>query len=195
MTWMDLEIIIRSEVRQTKTNIIWYSLHTESKRMILMGVFTKQKQTQTSRTNLWIVCLTWQCPHESGPGSSLHLNAWTLCWHICCPTHALGLDQLRICISPLTEVICFNHPESWTLALVKFKAENGEQLISPAIYLPGICGRHPHPTTDCDKGCVSQDSATALSADLPRSSINTLEAEASLWPRAWWTHHLLGRCI
>ena len=30
-TWMDLEIIILSEVSHTKTNIIWYFLHVESK--------------------------------------------------------------------------------------------------------------------------------------------------------------------
>ena len=31
-TWMDLEIIILSEVSQTKTNIIWYCLYVESKK-------------------------------------------------------------------------------------------------------------------------------------------------------------------
>ena len=31
-TWMDLEIIILSEVSQTKTNIIWYHLYAESKK-------------------------------------------------------------------------------------------------------------------------------------------------------------------
>ena len=31
-TWMDLEIIIWSEVSQTKTNIIWYCLYVESKK-------------------------------------------------------------------------------------------------------------------------------------------------------------------
>ena len=30
-TWMDLEIIIWSEVSQRKTNIIWYHLYVESK--------------------------------------------------------------------------------------------------------------------------------------------------------------------
>ena len=29
-TWMDLEIIILSEVRQRKTNVIWYHIHMES---------------------------------------------------------------------------------------------------------------------------------------------------------------------
>ena len=28
-TWMDLEIILLSEVSQTKTNIIWFPLHME----------------------------------------------------------------------------------------------------------------------------------------------------------------------
>ena len=31
-TWMDLEIIILSEVSQRKTNIIWYHLYAESKK-------------------------------------------------------------------------------------------------------------------------------------------------------------------
>ena len=44
-TWMDLEIIILNEVRQRKTNIIWYHLLVESKKMIQMSLFTKQKQT------------------------------------------------------------------------------------------------------------------------------------------------------
>ena len=44
-TWMDLEIIILNEVRQRKTNIIWSHLHVESKKMIQMSLFTKQKQT------------------------------------------------------------------------------------------------------------------------------------------------------
>ena len=41
-TWMDLEIIILSEVSQTKTNII-YHLYVESKKMIQMNLFTKQE--------------------------------------------------------------------------------------------------------------------------------------------------------
>ena len=32
-TWLDLEIIILSEVRQRKINIIWYHLHAESKKL------------------------------------------------------------------------------------------------------------------------------------------------------------------
>ena len=42
-TWMDLEIIIQSEVIQTKTNIIWYHLYVESKKKIQMYLLTKQK--------------------------------------------------------------------------------------------------------------------------------------------------------
>ena len=40
-TWMDLEIIILSKVSQT--NILWYHLHVESKKMRQMNLFTKQK--------------------------------------------------------------------------------------------------------------------------------------------------------
>ena len=42
-TWMELGIIIISEVRQIKTNIIWYHLYVESKETIQMNLFTKQK--------------------------------------------------------------------------------------------------------------------------------------------------------
>ena len=41
-TWMDLEIITLSEVSQTKTNIM-YHLYVESKKVIQMNLFTKQK--------------------------------------------------------------------------------------------------------------------------------------------------------
>ena len=43
-TWMDLEGIMLSEISQAKTNI-WYQLYVESKKMIQVNLFTKQKQT------------------------------------------------------------------------------------------------------------------------------------------------------
>ena len=47
--WMDLEIIILSEVSQIKTNII-YHLCVESKKMIIpMNLLTKQKKTHIHR--------------------------------------------------------------------------------------------------------------------------------------------------
>ena len=42
-TQMDLEIVILSEVSQNKTNIIWYYLFVESKKLIPMYLFSKQK--------------------------------------------------------------------------------------------------------------------------------------------------------
>ena len=42
-TRMDLEIIIVSEVSQRKTNIIRYCLYVESKKMVQMNLFIKQK--------------------------------------------------------------------------------------------------------------------------------------------------------
>ena len=47
-TWMDLEIIIVSEINQRKTNIP-YHLYIASKKMIQLNLFTKQKQTQSLR--------------------------------------------------------------------------------------------------------------------------------------------------
>ena len=48
-TRMDLEIIILREVSQTKTNIIWYHLYVESKKIIQINLFTKQKHTHRYR--------------------------------------------------------------------------------------------------------------------------------------------------
>ena len=43
VTWMDLEIVIQSEVSQRKTNIIYYHLYVESRKMVQMNLFAKQK--------------------------------------------------------------------------------------------------------------------------------------------------------
>ena len=48
--WMGLEIIKISEVRQRRTNIIPYCLHTESKKMIQINLSTKQIHTHTEQT-------------------------------------------------------------------------------------------------------------------------------------------------
>ena len=48
-TWIDLEIIILSELSQRKANSIWYHLYMESKKKIQMNLFTKQKQTHRHR--------------------------------------------------------------------------------------------------------------------------------------------------
>ena len=45
-TWIDLEITILSEVRQTKTNIILYCLYVQSKKMVQINLVTKQKSSQ-----------------------------------------------------------------------------------------------------------------------------------------------------
>ena len=44
-TWMDIEIIILSEVSQRKTTNICYHLHVEPKIMVQMNLFTKQKKS------------------------------------------------------------------------------------------------------------------------------------------------------
>ena len=49
-TWMDLEIVILSEVNQTKTNIIWSHLYVESKKMIQMNLFAKQTPRHRKQT-------------------------------------------------------------------------------------------------------------------------------------------------
>ena len=52
-TWMDLEIIILSEVSQTKTNIVWYCLYVESKKNDTENLFTKQKSTHGHRKQIY----------------------------------------------------------------------------------------------------------------------------------------------
>ena len=50
---MDLEIIILSEVSQTKTNIVWYHLHVESKKNDTNELMYKTEiDPQTEKTNL-----------------------------------------------------------------------------------------------------------------------------------------------
>ena len=49
VTWMGLEIITLSEVSRRKKNITWYNLYVESKKMIQMNLFIKQKQTHRLR--------------------------------------------------------------------------------------------------------------------------------------------------
>ena len=46
---MDLETIILNEISQPKTNTIWYHLHMESKDIIQINLFTKEKQTHGQR--------------------------------------------------------------------------------------------------------------------------------------------------
>ena len=54
--WMDLEIIMLNEVRQRKTNIIWYSLYVESKKKIDTSVLIYKTEIypQPHETNLWL---------------------------------------------------------------------------------------------------------------------------------------------
>ena len=52
-TWIDLEIVILSEIRQRKTRIIWYHLYVESKRNDTNGLIYKtETDSQTLKTNL-----------------------------------------------------------------------------------------------------------------------------------------------
>ena len=50
---MDPEIVILSEVSQTKTKSICYHLHVESKKVIQMNLSTKQKQTHRYREEIY----------------------------------------------------------------------------------------------------------------------------------------------
>ena len=68
-TWMNLEMIVLGEVSQRKTNIIWYRLYVESKKMIQMNLFTEQKQTHRLRKQ------TYGYQSEKGVGRD-KLEVW-----------------------------------------------------------------------------------------------------------------------
>ena len=53
-TWVDLEIIILSEVSQTKINIISCHLYMESKNNTNESVYRTEKDSQTKRINLMV---------------------------------------------------------------------------------------------------------------------------------------------
>ena len=53
-TWMQLVIIILSEVSQTKTNIIYdLCMKSKKKKMMQMKLFKKQKQTHRHRKQIY----------------------------------------------------------------------------------------------------------------------------------------------
>ena len=51
-TWIELEIIILSEVSQRKTNVICYQLYEESKRNTNEFIYKIERDPQTQKTNL-----------------------------------------------------------------------------------------------------------------------------------------------
>ena len=54
-TWMDLEIIIISEISQRKTNIKWYHLYVESKKNDTNELIYKVvADSQTWKAHLWL---------------------------------------------------------------------------------------------------------------------------------------------
>ena len=42
-TWMDLETVIQSEVSQKGKNILYLCIYVESRKMVLMNLFARQK--------------------------------------------------------------------------------------------------------------------------------------------------------
>ena len=54
-TWMDPEIIILSEVRQWKTNIIWYYLHVESKKKGTNELICRTETDSQNLKHLWLL--------------------------------------------------------------------------------------------------------------------------------------------
>ena len=54
-TWMDLEIIILSEVSQRKVNIIWYHLYMESKKSWYKWTYLQNRNRLTDIENKLMV--------------------------------------------------------------------------------------------------------------------------------------------
>ena len=53
-TWMHLETVIQSEVSQKrKTNIIYSRIYVESRKMVQMNLFTRQKQRHRCREQMY----------------------------------------------------------------------------------------------------------------------------------------------
>ena len=67
-TWMQLEILIPSKVRQRETNIIGYHWYVESENKIQMNIFREQIQTHRHRKQ------TYQ-EEKTGRGSN-KLGIW-----------------------------------------------------------------------------------------------------------------------
>ena len=72
--WMELEIIVLSEVRQEwQTNIIWYQLYVESKKRIQINLFAEKKQTH----RVW---KTYGYQRDQVGGGRDGLGIWD--WHM-----------------------------------------------------------------------------------------------------------------
>ena len=70
-TWMDLENVIQSGVRQKRRNIIWHPLYVKSKKeMMQMNLVTKQRETHRLRKQ------TYGC-WEGKIGSLESVNIYT----------------------------------------------------------------------------------------------------------------------
>ena len=67
-TWMDLEIVILSEVSQTEKDKYHIILYVESKKMVQMNLFTKQKQSHKCRKQTY--------GYQRGKGRSDKLGDW-----------------------------------------------------------------------------------------------------------------------
>ena len=80
-TWMDLEIIILSEVSQRMTSSICYHLYVEFLKVIQMNLFTKQKQTHRLRQRTYSNRRAWGVDRgsvEGGIGWGFRTGMYTL---------------------------------------------------------------------------------------------------------------------
>ena len=72
--WMDLEIIILSEVRKGKTISYGMAYHVESKNMIQMNLYAKKKQTYRHREQTY----GYQRGKEAQRGINLEFGIYIL---------------------------------------------------------------------------------------------------------------------
>ena len=61
LRWMSLETVTQSEVRKRKTNVIYIYIYMESRKIVLMNLFTENKWRCRGRE--------WTCGHSWGSRS------------------------------------------------------------------------------------------------------------------------------
>ena len=53
MIWMGLEFVTQNEIRKRKTKILYSCIYMESRKMVQINLFAKQKQTHGCREQMY----------------------------------------------------------------------------------------------------------------------------------------------
>ena len=132
-TWMDLEIVILSEDTQRE---IWYHLHVESKKMVQINLFTKQKQTHRKQTYGYqegrvdrrdgefgiymytLLYLKWitnkDLVYSTGNSAQCYIAAWM--------GGEFGVEWLHVCVCGWVALLCtwnYHNIVNWLYSNIK----------------------------------------------------------------------------